>query len=426
MSTKIKINSQIYQDSNNIYYPKNELEVSELIKELYKSDSPTQIIGTNSKNYIGNKTQSANTTSLSKLSGIIDYKPEELYIKTKACTPISEIEKILAENNQELAFEPIDFGFIKDGRSNKGTIAGYLSCNFAGSRRFKVGSVRDHILGFKGVNGKGDIIKSGGTVVKNVTGYDLSKLIAGSFGTLVALTEITLKVLPKKDSSSSVVIYINEPNKIYELFDKLSGSSSEISGAVYIPDQTNNNDFAINKNNIFKFNDLRSNASFLAFRVEGDKVSINEKIKILKKELNLNEFDFSILDVYQSEPFWQKVSNLELFEKNKNNVLRLVIPPSNGSKLAKYLQNKHKYYIDWCGSLFWIEVQLKKEQQIKELKEMAKDYGGYLTIIKTSSEYDYGEPIFTIDNIRLMISEKIKKSFDPKRILNPGKMYRGV
>ena len=426
MSTKIKINSQIFQDSNNIYYPKNELEVSELIKELYKSDSPTQITGTNSKNYIGNKTQSANTTSLSKLSGIIDYKPEELYIKIKACTPISEIEKILAENNQELAFEPIDFGFIKDGRSNKGTIAGYLSCNFAGSRRFKVGSVRDHILGFKGVNGKGDIIKSGGTVVKNVTGYDLSKLIAGSFGTLVALTEITLKVLPKKDSSSSMVIYINEPNKIYELFDKLSGSSSEISGAVYIPEQTNNNDFAINKNNIFKFNDLRSNASFLAFRVEGDKVSINEKIKILKKELNLNEFDFSILDVYQSEPFWQKVSNLELFEKNKNNVLRLVIPPSNGSKLAKYLQNKHKYYIDWCGSLFWIEVQLKKEQQIKELKEMAKDYGGYLTIIKTSSEYDYGEPIFTIDNIRLMISEKIKKSFDPKRILNPGKMYRGV
>ena len=174
MSTKTKINSQIFQDSNNIYYPKNELEVSELIKELYRSDSPTKIMGTNSKNYIGNKTQSANTTSLSKLSGIIEYKPEELYIKVKACTPISEIEEILAKHNQELAFEPIDFGFIKEGKSNKGTIAGYLSCNYAGSRRFKVGSVRDHILGFRGVNGKGDIIKSGGTVVKNVTGYDLS------------------------------------------------------------------------------------------------------------------------------------------------------------------------------------------------------------------------------------------------------------
>ena len=425
MSTKTKINSQIFQDSNNIYFPKNELEVSELIKEFYKLDSPTKIMGTNSKDYIGNKTQSANTTSLSKLSGIIEYKPEELYIKVKACTPINEIEEILTKHNQELAFEPIDFGFIKDGKSNKGTLAGYLSCNYAGPRRFKVGSVRDHILGFRGVNGKGDIIKSGGTVVKNVTGYDLSKLIAGSFGTLVALTEITLKVLPKKDSSNTVVIYTNEPNKIFELFDKLSGSSSEISGAIYMPEEKNN-DFVLNKHNIFKFNDLKSNASFLAFRIEGDKISINEKIKILRKELNLNEFDFSILDVYQSEPFWKKVSNLELFEKTNNNVLRLVIPPSNGSKLIKYLENKHKYYVDWCGSLFWIEVQLKKEQKIKELKKMAKDYGGYLTIIKTSSDYDYGEPIFTIDDIRLMISEKVKKSFDPKRILNPGKMYRGV
>ena len=145
-----------------------------------------------------------------------------MYIKVKACTPIEEIEKIIDENNQELAFEPIDFGYINNGKSNKGTIAGYLSCNYAGSRRFKVGSVRDHILGFKGVNGKGDIIKSGGTVVKNVTGYDLSKLIAGSFGTLVALTEITLKVLPKKDSSNTIAVYLDKHDEIFDLLIKLS------------------------------------------------------------------------------------------------------------------------------------------------------------------------------------------------------------
>ena len=128
MSIKAKINSQIFRDSNNIYYPKNESEVSELIRELYKKDSPTEIIGNNSKSFIGNKAQSANTMSLSKLTGIIDYRPEELYIKVKACTPIEEVEKILDENNQELAFEPIDFGYIKNGVSNKGTIAGYLYC----------------------------------------------------------------------------------------------------------------------------------------------------------------------------------------------------------------------------------------------------------------------------------------------------------
>ncbi len=426
MSTKIKINSQIFQDSNNIFYPKNEQEVSDLIKELYKKNSSTELIGTNSKSFIGNKTQSANTLSMSKISGIIEYLPEELYIKVKACTPIEEIEKALDKNNQELAFEPIDFGFLENGKSNKGTIAGYLSCNFAGSRRFKVGSVRDHILGFKGVNGKGDIIKSGGTVVKNVTGYDLSKLIAGSFGTLVALTEVTLKVLPKKKLSNTIAIYVDDKKTVFELFNQMSSSSSEISGAVYIPLEPNEDDFQKNRDVVFKFNDLKYEGSFLAIRVEGDKISINEKIKALTKELNLEKYKTTVLDVYQSVPFWKKINNLELFSKTKNNLIRLVITPSNGVKMMQFLGNKFKYYIDWCGSLFWVEVPAKKNMKIKELKKISQDYGGYLTIVKTSDEYDYEETLFTINDVRLLISEKIKKSFDPKRIFNPGKMYRGI
>ncbi|MGA1112951.1 MAG: FAD-binding protein [Candidatus Pelagibacter sp.] len=426
MSTKVKINSQIFQDSNNIFYPKNEQEVSDLIKELYKKNSSTELIGTNSKSFIGNKTQSANTLSMSKISGIIEYLPEELYIKVKACTPIEEIEKALDKNNQELAFEPIDFGFIENGKSNKGTIAGYLSCNFAGSRRFKVGSVRDHILGFKGVNGKGDIIKSGGTVVKNVTGYDLSKLIAGSFGTLVALTEVTLKVLPKKKLSNTIAIYVDDKKTVFELFNQMSSSSSEISGAVYIPLEPNEDDFQKNRDVVFKFNDLKYEGSFLAIRVEGDKISINEKIKALTKELNLEKYKTTVLDVYQSVPFWKKINNLELFSKTKNNLIRLVITPSNGVKMMQFLGNKFKYYIDWCGSLFWVEVPAKKNMKIKELKKISQDYGGYLTIVKTSDEYDYEETLFTINDVRLLISEKIKKSFDPKRIFNPGKMYRGI
>ena len=426
MSTKVKINSQIFQDSNNIFYPKNEQEVSDLIKELYKKNSSTELIGTNSKSFIGNKTQSANTLSMSKISGIIEYLPEELYIKVKACTPIEEIEKALDKNNQELAFEPIDFGFLENGKSNKGTIAGYLSCNFAGSRRFKVGSVRDHILGFKGVNGKGDIIKSGGTVVKNVTGYDLSKLIAGSFGTLVALTEVTLKVLPKKKLSNTIAIYVDDKKTVFELFNQMSSSSSEISGAVYIPLEPNEDDFQKNRDVVFKFNDLKYEGSFLAIRVEGDKISINEKIKALTKELNLEKYKTTVLDVYQSIPFWKKINNLELFSKTKNNLIRLVITPSNGVKMMQFLGNKFKYYIDWCGSLFWVEVPAKKNMKIKELKKISQDYGGYLTIVKTSDEYDYEETLFTINDVRLLISEKNKKSFDPKRIFNPGKMYRGI
>ena len=425
MSTEEKKNSQIFQDSDNFYYPEDEQQLSEVVKKLYKKNLPTEIVGTGSKSFIGNKIQSANKLKLSRLSGIIEYLSEELYIKVKACTPIELIEQELDKNNQELAFEPLDFGFIEKGKSNKGTIGGYLSCNFAGPRRFKVGSVRDHILGFRGVNGKGDIIKSGGTVVKNVTGYDLSKLIAGSFGTLVALTEVTLKVLPKKNSLSTIIIHTEDKKLVSGLFDKISGSSSEISAAIYIPDEPKNKNYNLNKEMIFKFNDLKYKGSFLALRLEGDKTSIDERIKELIKELELNKLKTSILDVYQSTPFWKKVNNLELFSHTKNNLVRVVIPPSNGIKLMKHLGDKYKYYIDWCGALYWIEIQSKKINKIVEIKKIVREFGGYLTIIKTSLDYDYEESIFTVDNTRLLISEKIKKSFDPKRIFNPGKMYRG-
>jgi glycolate oxidase FAD binding subunit len=426
MSTEMKKNSQIFQDSSNTYYPKDELQVSDIVKELYKKNQPTELIGTGTKNFIGNKIQAAKKLSLSKLSGIVEYLPEELYIKVKANTPLELVEQELEKNNQELAFEPIDFGFIESGKSDKGTIAGYLACNYAGSRRFKVGSVRDHILGFRGVNGKGDIIKSGGTVVKNVTGYDLSKLIAGSFGTLVALTEITLKVLPKKRLSNTIIIHTEDKKLINELFEKISSSSSEISGAVYIPDEPEDESYDHNKEVVFKLNDLQSKGSFLALRIEGDKISINEKIKALTDELDLKKLNSTILDVHQSTPFWKKINNLELFKVTKNNLLRVVIPPSKGDKLMQYLGNKYKYYIDWCGSLYWIEVQAKKNNKIGEIKKLIKELEGYLTIIKTSNEFDYEETIFTVDDIRLLVSEKIKKSFDPKRIFNPGKMYRGI
>ena len=426
MSTEVRKNSQIFQDSNNTYFPEDETQISSVVKELFKKNQPAEVIGLGSKSFIGNKIQSAKKLSLSKLSGIIEYLPEELYIKVKANTPVEFIEKELEKNNQELAFEPIDFGFVENGKSNKGTIAGCLSCNFAGSRRFKVGSVRDHILGFRGVNGKGDIIKSGGTVVKNVTGYDLSKLVSGSFGTLVALSEITLKVLPKKKSSNTITIHTEDKKLVNELFEKISSSSSEVSGAVYVPEEPKDDSYNQNKEMLFKFNDLKFQGSFLALRIEGDKLSIEERIKVLTMELELQNLNTSILDVHQSVPLWKKINSLELFENTKNNLLRAVIPPSKGNELIQKIGNKFKYYIDWCGSLYWIEVKSNKNSKITEIKKLIIELGGYLTIVKKSNEFDYEETIFTVDETRLLISEKIKKSFDPKRIFNPGKMYRGI
>jgi len=426
MFTEEKKNFQISQDSDNVYKPANEIETSNFIKEVYKKNLPTEIVGTNTKNFIGNKLQCAKVLDLSRLSGIVEYLPEELYIKVKACTPISLIEESLEKNNQQLAFEPIDFGYLKDSKSNKGTAAGQLSCNFSGSRRFKVGSLRDHILGFRGVNGKGDIIKSGGTVVKNVTGYDLSKLVTGSFGTLTALTEITFKVLPKKDSISTLVIYSENNKVISDLFDQLLSSSNEISGAVYIPVEPNNKNYKKNTEKIFKFNNLKSEEPFVAVRIEGSKKSIDERIQDILQELQINKMKTSILDFYQSKLFWEKINNLELFSGTKNNLLRAVIPPAESLNLMKYLKNNFKYYIDWCGSLFWIEVLEEENIQIKVMKEKIINLGGYLTIVKKSESLSSDIDLFTVNDTRLLLSQKIKKSFDPKKLLNPGKMYREI
>jgi len=426
MFTEEKKNSQTSQDSDNVCKPADEIETSNFIKEIYKKNLPTEIVGTNTKNFIGNKLQCAKILDLSRLSGIVEYLPEELYIKVKAGTPISLIEESLEKNSQQLAFEPVDFGYLKDSKSNKGTAAGQLSCNFSGSRRFKVGSLRDHILGFRGVNGKGDIIKSGGTVVKNVTGYDLSKLVTGSFGTLTALTEITFKVLPKKDSISTLVIYSEDNKIISDLFDQLLSSSNEISAAVYMPVEPNNKNYTKNIEKIFKFNNLKSKEPFVAIRIEGSKKSIDERIQDISQELQTNKKKTSILDFYQSKLFWEKINNLELFSGTKNNLLRAVIPPAESLNLMKYLKNNFKYYIDWCGSLFWIEVLEEENIQIKEIKKTIINLGGYLTIVKKSEGLHSDIDLFTINDTRFLLSQKIKESFDPKKILNPGKMYKGL
>ncbi len=420
MSMEEKKNSPISQDSNNIFNPISEDEVSQIVENLYKNKTSVEITGLGSKKFIGNKLQSSKILDLSKLSGIIEYFPEELYIKVKACTPIIEIEKILNENNQQLAFETLDFGYIFSGKSNKGTAAGSVSCNFAGSRRFKAGSVRDHVIGFRGVNGRGEIIKSGGTVVKNVTGYDLSKLITGSFGTLVALTEITFKVLPKKTFNKTIIFHEILKKNIPQLFNKILNSSSEISGSMYLPlDPKNKSD------EIFKFNDLKHGGPYIAIRVGGSEKSIEEKINNLSTELELNN-KTSILDYHQSDLFWKKVNNLELFSNTKNSILRVVIPQSKCLNLLEYFDEDYRYFIDWCGSLVWIEASELTEEKFFSLKKSIVELGGYLTVIKQQDNGLYIKENFTVNENILNISKKIKESFDPGKIFNPGKMYTEI
>ena len=426
MSIEEKQNFPTFQNSNSIEYPQNEREVATLIRKFYKSNIPIELIGSGSKRKIGKTLQCAKTLNLSKLNGIIEYLPEELYIKVKAGTSIKAIEQELKKNNQQLIFEPIDFGYFLNGESDYGTAAGQVACNISGSRRFKVGSVRDHVLGFRGVNGRGEIIKSGGVVVKNVTGYDLSKLICGSYGTLVALTEITFKVLPLPEESKTLVINNQKIEKAVHFLDKSISSSNDISGAVFFPDKPMISGSSMNIENTFKLNDLKQEGSITAIRIEGSKNSIDHRIENLINELEIINLNVSILEVHQSEVFWNKVKALEFFSNSKNNIIRIVIPPSECVNLIYQFSNKFKYYLDWGGALMWLEVFELSEEMFESIRRKVVKHGGYVTMIKNSNYLPYVEDVFTISSERFNISQNIKKSFDPKRILNPGKMYTGI
>ena len=427
MSIEEKQDFPTYQDSDSVEYPKNEKKVSELIKQFHKSNIPIELIGSGSKRKIGKPLQCAKILNLSKLSGIIEYFPEELYIKVKACTPINQIEEKLKKNKQQLAFEPIDFGYIFSGKSEYGTAAGQVACNISGPRRFKVGSVRDHVLGFRGVNGKGEIIKSGGMVVKNVTGYDLSKLVCGSYGTLVALTEITFKVLPAPEESKTLVIHNLKLESATDLLDKATRSSNDISGATFLPTEPECAGSKMNIRETFKLNDLKYGGSLTAVRIEGSKNSIEERLQNLKNEFKIKNHNVSILETYQSGIFWNRVKNLEVFSSTQNNIIRIVIPPSHCVQLLyQFSSNKFKYYIDWGGALIWMEAYELTEEIFDSIRKKVVKHGGYISMIKPSNYLPYVEEVFTIDRSRFNISQNIKASFDPKRILNPGKMYTGI
>ena len=419
MSMEEKQNSQTSLDFNqNVFKPSTREEIVEIVKNCFKKNIPLEINGLKSKNKIGRNFQSEKTLDLSNYSGVIEYKPEELYIKVKAGTPIKEIVEQLDKNNQQLAFEPNDFGYLFNGESNSGSIGGVVSCNFAGSRRFKVGSVRDHVLGFQGLNGKGETIKSGGTVVKNVTGYDLCKLLSGSFGTLSILTELSIKVLPKPETSKTLVIKNPHLKKALSYLGQSLSSSTDPSGGVFYPDYFGKN---------FILNDLTHEGGLTAIRIEGPTNSVDQRIDRLSKELELLSQEISILDTEQSNIFWNRTKNLEVFKNLKSNLFRIVVPMSETLQVIQKLKSDDvKYFIDWGGSLIWIALNEINSKILSEIKQIVKKHHGYCTIIKIEEDLKASVDVFTIDPIKYKISEKIKKSFDPKRIFNPGKMYTGI
>src|SRR5712671_4567949 len=211
--------------------PRDAKDVEGAVQWAVAHKKSLEIVGHGTKRALGRPAQVDATLDLAGLTGVTLYEPEELVLSARAGTPLAEIEDLLDAKAQQLAFEPMDYAPLLGGQPRQATIGGVLAANLSGPRRIKAGAARDHFLGFTAVSGRGETFKSGGRVVKNVTGYDLCKLMAGSWGTLAAMTEVTIKTLPRPETEKTLLIHGLEPARAVEAMTAAMGSSCDVSGA---------------------------------------------------------------------------------------------------------------------------------------------------------------------------------------------------
>ena len=255
--------------------PRNAPEVEQAVQWALAEDKTLEVIGGGSKRAIGRAAQWDATLDLSSLSGMTLYEPAELVLSAKAGTPLVEVETLLAANAQELAFEPPDYGLLLGVPPGAGTIGGVIAANLSGPRRLKAGAARDHFLGVTAVSGRGETFKSGGRVVKNVTGYDLCKLLAGSWGTLAAMTDVTVKTLPRAEMEETLLVLARDDATAAMAMTAAMGSYADVSAAAYLPSGP--------ASRVGELHGVGTGAT--AFRLEGVAPSVAHRKDLLAKVL---------------------------------------------------------------------------------------------------------------------------------------------
>ena len=267
--------------------PRDGKELRQAVEWALHQGATLDVRGSGSRLALGKPMVCDQVLDLSGLSGVVDYAPEELVVTLRAGTPLREVEALLAQRNQMLAFEPPDFGPLLGREAGEGTLVGTIMGNFAGPRRLSSGAARDHLLGFAGVNGRGEAFKSGGRVMKNVTGYDLSKLLAGSWGTLAVLDEVSVKVLPAPDQTRTLMLLGLDDAAAVKAMCAAMGSPHEVSGAAHVSGRT-------------------------ALRVEGISPSVEARLKGLRDLLADSGARMEELGTLESRAFWREVRDLSL------------------------------------------------------------------------------------------------------------------
>jgi glycolate oxidase FAD binding subunit len=397
-------------------------DVEEVVRAAIANEQPLEIIGHGSKRGIGHAMATNAVLDVSALNAITAYEPNELIVTLQAGAPLADVLSLIDAKNQQFAFEPMNTAPLL-GTPALGTIGGMIAAGLAGPRRIKAGGARDHLLGAHAVSGFGDSFKTGGKVVKNVTGYDLCKLLAGSWGTLSVMTEVTLKVMPKPEAERTLLLRGLDDAAANKAMTVALGSPFDVSGAAHLPTSAFRT----------KIEGLGDQGEALTvLRLEGITASAAHRAGSLRELLA--PFGTAILvEDTASAALWTTIRDVLPFAASGAlgawPVWRIVCPPASGAALGTLLARETggDVIYDWGGGLIWAAVPPKPDAHARAVRERTNAAGGHATLIRAAEDIRRAIDVFHPQAPGLAaLSERVRASFDPKTILNRGRLTRGT
>lgn len=391
-----------------------------MVADAANTHRTLEIVGSGSKRALGRPVQASGVLDLQSLRGIQLYEPSELVMRARAGTRLAEIERELASRGQMLAFEPIDTSALLGARGRLATIGGVFATNLSGARRISSGAARDHLIGIRAVTGQAECVGAGGRVLKNVTGYDLSRALTGSYGTLAAITEVTFKVFPMTEATATLLIHGLPDELAIEALCAAMTTPYEVSGAVHLSKQ--------GAERVAILSDKGLSGPITAIRIENVEASVRYRVDRLRAALS-HFGDMTLLDTEASLALWQELRELHHLIAENRQVWRISVAPKLGPVVAgaigKYMDVDVSY--DWSGGLVWLLVPTSRDAGVTDIRRVIALYGGHATLMKAEPDVRAAIEVFQplvpgIDRL----SHSLKQAFDPYRVLNPGRMYASI
>jgi glycolate oxidase FAD binding subunit len=393
-----------------LHTPVSEGDAQAIVADAAARRTPLAVAGGGTKAEIGRPAQSEATLSSAALTGVTLYEPAELVIAARAGTPLSEVVRTLAEKGQQLSFEPADYRTLL-GSSGEPTVGAIAAANISGPRRIMAGAARDSLIGVRFVNGRGEAIKSGGRVMKNVTGLDLVKLMAGSWGTLGFLTEVTFKVLPRPERAATLVLAGLDDARAVEALCAAVASPYEVTGAAHLPAM------------------LDGGGARTLMRIEGFSFSVDYRLGELRRLLK-RYGAAEALEGQAAEALWRSVRDATLLAEPRDKaVWRISTAPRKGPEFAAEVARatEARWLYDWSGGLMWFATDASGGAGAAAIRAAVRAHGGHATLIRAPAEVRAAVDVFQpLVEPLMRLTRDVKAAFDPAGVLNPGRMYAGV